>query len=59
MKTLKEKEHTKNNDWGTPTQMYYKQDVKEAVLEFEEYLEDYGELRLLNKFKAIFGDFEK
>lgn len=32
--TLKEKEHTKNNDWGVPTQMYYKQDVKNHLTYF-------------------------
>jgi len=29
--TLKDKQHTKNNDWGVPTQMFYYQDVKEAL----------------------------
>lgn len=38
--TLLNKQHTKNNDWGVPTKMFYYADVKKAIIKFKESLEN-------------------
>jgi hypothetical protein len=63
-KTLKEKElislEIKNYDLFT---CFDSKDVKEAVLEFEKYIDElflnYNQHQIKIKFKEIFGDFEK
>jgi len=61
MKTLKSKERIKSNVMGDYHSFYY-DDVKEAILQFEIWLEsiDYkiDIKKVFDKHKEIFGDFE-
>jgi len=57
MTTLKDKEQSDL----TKLKWFWSEDVKEAVLKFEKYLYDDRSLKETceNRFKKIFGDFEK
>ncbi len=64
---LIDKQHTKNNNWEVPTQMFYYQDVKEAVIELDDWLYnnrhkevDYFTYQDIRKqLYKIMGDFTK
>ena len=61
MKTLKDKSIKKLGiyEFSYSNTIFLKNDVEQAVLEFEKILNNYGNDYLVLEYKKIFGDFEK